>query len=105
MESLDAVFNTLKEKIKDNKHLSLKAKCQSHAEKIEIRDLTAETGNARVDIDLQQDRLDNYSRQLELDNMLKDGLGRKVDQLENTAEKGVAGGGGVVEGGRRRIPQ
>ena len=86
MESLDAVFNTLKEKIRD-KHLLLKVECQSQANKIEIRDLTAEMENARADIDLQQDRLDNYSSQLELENTLREGLGQKVEKLENTVEK------------------
>ena len=31
--------------------------------------------------------MDNYSGQLEIERTLREGLGRKVDQLENTAEK------------------
>ena len=75
MASLDTAFNTLKEKIKDNEHLSLRAECQSQANKIEIKDLTAETGRARAYIDLQQDRLDNYLGQLEIERILREGLG------------------------------
>ena len=102
MEELDAVFNTIKVKIRDKKHLSLKAECQSQANKIEIWYLTAETGNARADIDLQQDRLDNYSGQLELESTLREGLGRKVDQFENTTEKLEATVQTLVEEGQQK---
>ena len=60
MTSLDTAFDTLKEKMKDNEHLSLPVECQFQTNKIAIKDLTTDLGHVRADMDLQKDRLDNY---------------------------------------------
>ena len=63
--SIETALKTLKDKITDNEHLSFRAKDQTWANNIAIKGLTKDLGYVRTDIDLQKDRLDNYSGQLE----------------------------------------
>ena len=102
MASLETAFTTLKDKMKDNEYLSLCAECQTQANKIAIKDLTTDLGYVRVDVDLQKDRLDDYSGQLEVERVLWEGQGSKVDQLETTAERFWAMVQTLVEEGQQK---
>ena len=84
MVSLETALTTLKDKVTDNEHLSFCAKGQTWANKIAIKYLTTDLGYMRTDVDLQKDRLDNYSRQLEAERIAWEGQGSKLVELETT---------------------
>ena len=52
-----------------------------------IKDLTTDLRHIRAEVDLQKDRLDNHSEQLEVERAFREGQGSKVDQLETTTER------------------
>ena len=81
-EEFDTMIDIVKERIQDNANLSFKVEIQTQANKEEILVLTSDIKCAKVDIKLQQDKLDGYLRQLELEKALRESLGRKVEKLE-----------------------
>ena len=87
MVSIKTALTTLKDKITDNEHLSFHAKGQTRANKIAIKDLTTDLGYVRTDVDLQKDRLDDYSGQLETVIIAREGQGSKLVELETTQER------------------
>ena len=87
MVSIETALTTLKDKITDNENLSSHAEGHTRANKIAIKGLTTDLGYMRTDIDLQKDRLDNYSGQLEMARIAREGQGSKLVELETTQER------------------
>ena len=63
--SLDTAMSTLQDKKTSNENLSVRAEGQTHTNKLAIKGLTTDLGYVITDVDLQNDRLDDYFGQLE----------------------------------------
>ena len=59
------------------------AKTQTQANKVAIKDLTTNLGYVRTDVDLQKDRLDYYSGQLEKARITRERTGKQDGEIRN----------------------
>ena len=82
MVSIDTALTTLKDKITSNENLSVCAEDQTCTNNLVIKGLTVDLGYVRTDIDLQKDRLDNYSGQLEAERIAREAQGSKVEEMK-----------------------
>ena len=86
-DEFDGLFATVKERIRDNANLSLKAEIQTVANKEEILVITSGIKCAKSELELHQGRLESLSEQLKLQEALRESLEQRVEKLEALAQK------------------
>ena len=86
-DQFDELFDIVKERIRDNANLSLKAKIQTAANKKDIQVNASDIQCAKLEIKVHQGKFESLEGQLRLQQALRESLEQRVEKLETLVQQ------------------